>query len=111
MRRFPIEAYMKDMLDFNSTQKIRLVVAFFVSLIFVAMVLGIIFLIFALRRHLIHSYNQHFWAPMIEPGTAFLNALQIITFNEVYENVAQLLTNFENHRTQSSYDTSLISKS
>ena len=42
---------------------------------------------------------------------ALLNLVFIVTFNAIYRKVAELLTDWENHRTESEYENSLIVKS
>ena len=41
---------------------------------------------------------------------SILNAIQIMVFNVIYSTIAYWLTNYENHKTQSSYEKALIMK-
>lgn len=41
---------------------------------------------------------------------SIINAIQIVIFNIIYSSLAYILTNYENHKTQTSYEQSLILK-
>jgi len=43
-------------------------------------------------------------------GPAVISAILIVIFGAIYEALAKALTNFENHKSERSYETSLISK-
>jgi hypothetical protein len=78
-------------------------------LIFV--VLAVVAGIFTLR--IILSQSKSLVVAGVQTGgiiTALINAIQIQVLNAVYNNIAVALTDYENHRTNTEYEDSLIGK-
>lgn len=86
----------KNFLLFQSTVVINFLVA---------IVIGVVSAIYILRFRLYTSIGGN--ASIVASA---LNSIQIVIFNMIYNTVATKLTNYENHRTATSYDDSLISK-
>jgi len=68
-------------------------------------VLACVIGIFLLRQYL-YQTNKN-----LVPLTAVLNAIQIQILNQIYGRVGLALTEFENHKTETSFSNSLIAKS
>eukprot|EP01119_Soliformovum_irregulare_P016980 TRINITY_DN49_c0_g2_i1.p1 TRINITY_DN49_c0_g2~~TRINITY_DN49_c0_g2_i1.p1 ORF type:complete len:776 (+),score=246.23 TRINITY_DN49_c0_g2_i1:64-2391(+) len=72
-----------------------------------AFVVAVTYSIFVLKMLLSKIGGSNPWGGIV---TAIINAISIILMNLVWKKVAVILTNWENHRTQTSYDDQLIYK-
>jgi len=89
---------------------IRVTLAAFISTFIVVTVLLIISGLLVLRKNLIDKWGDTSYAFLATTIPSILNAIQIIVFNAIYSSLAYHLTNYENHKTQTSYEQSLIIK-
>lgn len=71
----------------------------------VVMVIGVVSAIYVLRFRLYVSIGGN--ASIVASA---LNSVQIVIFNMIYNTIAVYLNNYENHRTATAYDDSLITK-
>ena len=86
-------------------RQVKFYLSVLIALICTAIVAAGIALVLAFRYFLI----QHLGAgAAVIPG--ILNGLMIAVFNGIYEVLAEILTHWENHKTQTSYDDALIVK-
>ena len=78
----------------------------------ILIVASVIVALIYLRKILYELWEDSgtFWVTMATTIPSILNAVQIIFFNAIYSSLAYILTNYENHRTQSSYERALILK-
>lgn len=91
---------------------IRLFLSILVSAFIFIVILCTIFGIFTLRAYLIRIWSHDsILVNVAQIIASLLNAIQIVIFNAIYSKIAYWMTNFENHKTQSSYEKSLILKS
>ena len=115
-RRSPEDDDMNEIYFPTSKRNCRRGVGYMISLIIVAIVIVIVFGIFYLRYWLTERYKPadgekpSLFYKNISTICSTINAIQIIIFNTIYNKVALALTKWENHRTQSDFESSLISK-
>lgn len=83
---------------------IRVSLAAFISTFIVVTVLLIIAGLLVLRKNLIDKWGDTSYAFLATTIPSILNAIQIIVFNAIYSSLAYHLTNYENHKTQTSYE-------
>lgn len=81
----------------------RIIMILLVCLIFVALAS-----IYALRFYL--QASGTWLAPYATPIASVLNSMQIVIFNAIYNEISLLLTKYENHRTDTEYEDSMITK-
>lgn len=81
-----------------------------ISVFIICTVLGIIYGLLRLRKFLYDEWEGTSYVFLATTIPSILNAVQIIVFNMIYSTLAYKMTNFENHRTQTSYENSLILK-
>ena len=78
----------------------------------IGLVVGVIVAILWLRKFLYDRWedDSEFWVNMATLIPSLVNAVQILIFNQIYSALAYHLTNYENHKTQTRYERSLILK-
>jgi hypothetical protein len=89
----------------------KMLLGYLVSLGMILVVIAVTMAIFYFRGFFLQKYNESFWFYAYIPTIASIAiSFQIIIFNILYEKVAIFLTNYENHRTFTNYEFSLIFK-
>lgn len=84
----------------------KFVITYCTTFFMIGVVIALTFSLFLYRAILVQS-EAHGWGPMV---VATLNTIQIALMNLVYDALALKLNEWENHRTQSDYENSLIIK-
>ena len=110
-RRSPVDDSLNDIYFHPQSRRFRQFIGYMISLAILCVVLGTVAAILYLRWYL---------RQVIDPASLFykgigslcstINAIQIIIFNMIYNKIALWLTKWENHRTHSDFEASLISK-
>ena len=110
-RRSPVDDSLNDIYFHPQSRRFRQAIGYLISFLILCVVLGTVAAILYLRYYL---------RQVIDPDSLFykgigslcstINAIQIIIFNMIYNKVALWLTKWENQRTQSDFESSLISK-
>ncbi|KRX07124.1 hypothetical protein PPERSA_09338 [Pseudocohnilembus persalinus] len=92
----------------------KIIFSFLVSLTLIGLVVYIVVLIFIFKAYLlsIQSQTPILQTTLINPNIipSVMNAGQIAIFNIIYDKLANILNNLENHKLLSSYENSLIAK-
>lgn len=78
-----------------------------VIILFIALVIGVVLSIYELRFAMQKSASQ---SPYASTTASILNSIQILVFNMLYQLAVEKLTDEENHRTDTMYEDSVISK-
>ena len=97
-------------------RRFRQAVGYMISIVILIIVIAIVGAILYLRKYLTdRNTPQNGEKPSlfyrgIPSLTATINAIQIVIFNMLYNKIALWLTKWENHRNQSDFESSLISK-
>lgn len=86
-------------------REVQIFKSFSVVITFVLLVIGVVASVYQLRVSLQPSIGAY--ASTI---ASIINTIQIQVFNILYQNLVRLLTNMENHRTETEYSDSLIIK-
>ena len=89
---------------------IRIAISWFVTLIMIAIVIGLIYFSFWLRNYLYKRWKDYWYADYSMTVVSIINAIIIIVFNYIYFYLAIVLTYFENFKTQTQFERSLIIK-
>ncbi|CAG9311107.1 unnamed protein product [Blepharisma stoltei] len=108
-RRSPIDDDLEEVFFPAGKRRLYLMLTYFTSLLFILLVLGIVAGIIVLRWTLT-DYLLYSGYDFAGPVCSVLNAFQVQIFNFIYGKLAIKLNDRENHRTQSSYENSLIIK-
>ena len=115
-RRSPVDDDPNELYFPTSKRNWRQAVGQFISLAILAVVIVIVVFIFILRAYLTRTYapaegeDPSLFYRSIPSICSTINAIQIVVFNMIYNKVALALTKWENQRTQSDFESSLISK-
>ena len=88
----------------------KFAVSFCVSAALLLLELGIVAFLLFLRGILHDAWEGEWYEFLAIQIPVQLNTIVILVFNRIYGNVAYWLTNFENHRTNTAYERSLIMK-
>jgi anoctamin-10 len=72
--------------------------------------LAIIYGLFELRKFLFEEWEGKWYQSYVTTIVSTINAIQIFIFNYIYNFVAFFLTSFENHKTETAFERSLITK-
>lgn len=108
-RRSPIDD--RREIYFSSWSRMfRVFISVIVTLIMIGIVIGLIVGMFELKSYLVKESKGKFYENYIATGVSTLNAIQIFIFNQIYNYIAFYLTRFENHKTQTNFENSLITK-
>jgi hypothetical protein len=108
-RRSPIDDE-KELYFSVKMRFFRTLMGLAISILIICTVLGIIYGLLRLRRFLYEEWKGTSYVFLATTIPSIINAVQIIVFNMIYSTLAYKMTNFENHRTQTSYENSLILK-
>lgn len=90
----------------KASYKRRIQFSFFIIMTMVLLVVGVVASIYVIRFALQSGPT----APYASLVASVLNTVQITVFNMIYNNVASRLTDYENHRTDTEYEDSMIVK-
>jgi len=88
----------------------RYSVSFIVSIGLLAVVTVIMFYLIELRGYLYDRWQDEYYVILSVQIPVLINTLCIVIFNSIYSALALALTNYENHRTNTTYEASLIFK-
>lgn len=108
-RRSPITDEMEE-IYFPPGKRVKFIIfAASVSLLILSLVLGIVAGLIVLKWQItkdliVGGFN------LAGPVISILNAVQIVAFNIIYEKLAKVLTDMENHKTENQYQDSFILK-
>ncbi|RIA84496.1 calcium-activated chloride channel-domain-containing protein [Glomus cerebriforme] len=86
---------------------VKIIISIIIVLISIGIVIVTVVVLIKIPAQLQVFKNVKYVAPVI---TAIINLATIIILNLVYKNVARFLTNFENHKTETQFEDSLILK-
>jgi anoctamin-10 len=89
---------------------LRVILSVCVTLFMIGLVFLSIWGLLELRVYLFDKYQGEYFANYILSILSTMNAIQIVIFNQIYNFIAAWLTTFENHKTQTEYEKSLILK-
>jgi len=109
IRRSPID----DNRDtyFSSYKKIlRILVSITITLLMIAIVIAIIIGLFNLKSYLFREWEGEWYQAYVATIVSTINAIQIFIFNFIFNLLASILTRFENHKTRTTFERSLITK-
>ena len=109
-RRSPINDDLEELFYSPIKRAVSISIGFLVSVVVVLIVIGIVAGLIIMRWKLTEQLMVNGFDGA-GPLTSVLNAIQIQIFNFIYEILAFKLTDWENHKTQSSYERSFIVKS
>jgi anoctamin-10 len=108
-RRSPVDDAREQY--FSAWQRLlRIWVSTLVTLFMVGVVVGVIVGLFELRQYLFEEWQGKWQEDYIATLIATINAIQIQIFNTIFNYVAITMTRFENHKTQTVFEQSLITK-
>lgn len=108
-RRSPVDDK-REMYFSSFARMFRILISTCVTLFMMCLTIALILGTFALKEYLIKEFRGDFLEPYVPTAISTLNAFQIYFFNQVYNYIAFLLTKFENHKTQTAFERSLIVK-
>ena len=109
LRRSPIDD--RREIYFSSwSRMLRVLLSTCVTLFMIFIVLVLIVAMFALKEWMIEEFRGEFLENYVSTIVSTLNAFQIFFFNQLYNYIAFWLTKFENHKTQTAFERSLITK-
>lgn len=108
-RRSPVTDELEEIYYPESKRVKFLILAVTVSLLIISLVLGIVAGLIILKSELadklvVSTFN------LAGPICSVLNAIQILVFNVIYQKLAKIMTDFENHKTENQYQDSYIWK-
>ena len=108
-RRSPVTDELEEIYYPESKRVKFLILAVTVSLLIISLVLSIVAGLIILKSELadelvVSSFN------LAGPICSVLNAIQILVFNFIYQKLAKIMTDFENHKTENQYQDSYIWK-
>ncbi len=112
-RRSPADDSMNDIWFSSNRRRFRQAIGYLISLVILCIVIGVVAAILYLRYWLMKKYSYDttsLFYKSIPSICSTINAIQIVIFNMLYNNIALWLTKWENHRTQSEFESALISK-
>ena len=110
MRRSPVDDSLHELWFSERTRNTRMSIGFVISFALLVLVVFVVFQIFRLRKYLTDEWEGTTKVKYATTITSVINAVQIAVFNILYQYLAHFLTNWENHRTQSAFESSLIAK-
>lgn len=90
---------------------LRIAISWTVTIIMIAIVISIISFTFWLRAYWYNKWKNYWYADYSITLVSIINAILIIIFNYIYFYLAFMLTGFENFKTQTQFEKSLITKS
>ena len=90
---------------------IRIGISWTITLLMIGLVIGIIYFTFWLRLYWYNKWKNYWYADYSITLVSIINAIFIIIFNYIYFYLAFILTDFENFKTQTQFEKSLIIKS
>ena len=108
-RRSPVDDNPNEVFFSKVKRTLREMQGFFVSAFIICLVIGCVAAILFLRKYLT-DHGSSTIKPYASTITSIINAVQILIFNTIYQWLARYLTNYENHRTQTEFERSLIAK-
>ena len=110
VRRSPITDEYNELYypEWKRTAKISLGAVLSFLLILISII--VCFLILYYKDYYLEEYEGYVIEDYIPTIASTINAIQIVIFNFIFVIVAQKLTNYENHKMQSTYEISLIIK-
>lgn len=112
-RRSPVDDSMNDLWFPPVKRRFRQGIGYLISIVILCIVIGTVAAILYLRYWLTEKYKDQsdtIFYKAIPSLCSTINAIQIVIFNMIYNKVALWLTKWENQRTQSEFEASLISK-
>lgn len=89
---------------------IRITISLLITLIIIALDIGFIVGLFRLRYYLYTEWKNRWYASYSITIVSIINAVVIFFFNFLYLRLSFLLTNFENFKTQTEFEKSIIIK-
>jgi anoctamin-10 len=89
---------------------LRILVGIIVTLMLLGLVLLSIWGLLELRTYLFKKYEGEWFQNYTITVVSTINAFQIVIFNQIYNYIAFVMTGFENHKTITAYEQSLILK-
>jgi hypothetical protein len=89
---------------------LRIIFSTIVTLSLIGSVIATIYGLFELRLYLYKEWEGKWYHNWVTTIVSTINAIQITIFNYIYNFVALLLTRLENHKTETEFERSLISK-
>jgi anoctamin-10 len=108
-RRSPVDDSREQY--FSSWQRLlRILASTLVTLFMIGIVIGVIIALFELRQYLFEEWQGKWQEDYIASLIATINAIQILIFNAIFNFIALTMTRFENHKTQTVFEQSLITK-
>ena len=110
VRRNPVDDNMNDFYYPENIRRYKMLFAMIISFLFVGLVILCVFGLIYFQTMAIAKYKEEWFGKHIAKVIGIIMGIQIGVFNFLYGKVALLLTDFENHRTQSAYENSLIAK-
>jgi hypothetical protein len=109
VRRSPIDDN-RDTYFSPSKRLLRVILSILVTLSLIGSVIATIYGLFELRQYLYEEWEGKWYHSYVTTIVSTINAVQITIFNYIYTFVALLLTRIENHKTETAFERSLISK-
>lgn len=88
----------------------RVFLSTLVALFMIGVVIATIIGLFTLRSYLFEEWKGKWYESYITTIISTINALQIQIFNQIFNQIAFYMTQFENHKTQTVFEQSLIMK-
>lgn len=92
-------------------RKLKMLLSIIISMVIICAVLVTVYFIFVLKDYMTTNGIMEGW-PIINNNSipGFLNTIQIMVFNFIYQMVSNVLNEYENHESFSSYESSLVIK-
>ena len=109
IRRSPIHDRREKYFSYLK-RAIRVSISILVTALLIAIDIGIIFGLFRLRYYLYDKWKGNWYADYSITIVSILNAIIILIFNYIFFYVSFLLTHFENFKTQTEFEKSIIIK-
>jgi formate hydrogenlyase subunit 3/multisubunit Na+/H+ antiporter MnhD subunit len=109
LRRSPITDAREKFFSDNKRRR-RMAIGLFVSAIGLALVVATVYFIIKLKSYVFINYSSSPYGGYYLKCVGYLNAILILILNMIYTKVAIFFTNYENHRSQTNYDNSLVTK-
>jgi hypothetical protein len=108
-RRSPIDDQ-KDRYFSLFKRLFRIIFSIFVTFTLIGTVLAMIYGLFELRQFLFEEWEGKWYQSYVTTIVSTINAVQIFVFNYIYNFLAFILSKFENHKTETAFERSLITK-
>lgn len=109
LRRSPIDDR-REYYFSTFRRSIRIFAAALVTLFMIGLVFLSIWGLLEFRIWLFNKYEGTSFQQYTITVVATINAIQIVIFNQIYNVLASVMTDFENHKTDSAFEQSLIMK-